>query len=326
MAKPLLSWLTVIAVFMPITVVFAQNTGCTTSLPSRMVVGQEGRVLYDNAVNLRAEPGLGMTIAHQIAWGDMFTVIGGPRCADDYNWWQINYHDSRDGVVGWIAEGDESEYWLEPRGTRQVMEDAFGQRRYYVVTTEGMMEPEGCLQPPDDYTRVSVGLAQLNARTLFMLDHASTLYAMQGGSGNLRSRITQGSYAGGAEVASFGTHDGGGAIDLSVRDTIRGGVLADVEDLVYALRVAGFAAWLRETGLFYPNSPVHIHAVALGDQELSEAAQLQIDGPGGYLRGLDGLIAEFGGPSSDPHVGPVMCQWMLDTPGISDLTELPAGT
>jgi len=322
MRKSLLSCLMVIVLSAPITAVLAQNIGCTASLPPRLIVGQEGRVLYDNTVNLRTEPGIGMTIINPITWGSMFTVLDGPRCVDDYNWWRIDYHDETDGVVGWIAEGDASEYWLEARGRRQLIEDSFGQERYYVVASDGAMEPEGCLELPDDYTRVSVGFAQLNARTLFMLDHASTLYAMQGGSGSLRSRITQGSYTGGAEAASFGTHDGGGAVDLSVRDTIHGRVLADVEELVYALRVAGFAAWVREPGLFYPNSPVHIHAIALGDQELSEAARLQIGGPGGYLRGLDGLIAQYGGPRPDQHGGPVICQWMLDVLGITNLAEL----
>jgi hypothetical protein len=250
----------------------------------------------------------------------MFTVLDGARCLDGYNWWQVDYHHATDSIRGWIAEG-EGEYWLEPRGRRVAMTDANGRERFYVSTPDGAMEPEGCLQPPDDYTRVQVGYAQLNARTLFMLDHASNLYAAMGGQGgSLRTRITQGSYTGGAEPASFGTHDGGGAVDLSVRDTIRGGILGDVEDLVYVLRVAGFAAWLREADLFYPNSPVHVHAIALGDAELSEAARLQIDGPGGYLRGLDGLIPAYGGPRPDQHGGPVICRWMVEALGITDVT------
>lgn len=231
-------------------------------------------------------------------------------------------------MVGWIAEGDSttSEYWLEPRGGREAVLDALGNERYYIVDAAGSREPEGCLQPPDDYTRAWIGSAQLNVRTLFMLDHAGALYeAMGGQGGNLRSRITQGSYAGGAEPASFGTHDGGGAVDLSVRDTIQGGVLADVEDMVYALRVAGFAAWLREAGLFYPNSPVHIHAIAIGDAELSEPAQLQVGGSGGYLNGFDGLIPDYGGPRPDQHGGPVMCLWMANAPGISSLSAVSDG-
>jgi hypothetical protein len=290
---------------------YAQETS-DCGLPARLIVGHEGRVLYDNILNVRSEPGLGGVYIRQISSGGMFTVLDGPRCLDGYNWWQIDYHHVSNNLIGWAAEGDAalSEYWLEPRGQRVLITEVNGAERYYVITADGTTEPEGCLQPTADYTRVWVGSAQLNARTLLMLDHAGALYAAQGGEDNLRARITQGSYTGGAEPASFGTHDGGGAVDLSMRDTIQGGVLADVETLVYSLRVAGFAAWLRDEGLFYPNSPVHIHAIALGDQELSEAAQLQIDGSGGYLNGLDGLLPTYGGPSPDPHGGPVICHWM----------------
>lgn len=299
----------------------AQDAGCEAALVPRLKVGEEGRVLYDTIVNVRSEPGLIGTRVGQLLSGGMFTVLDGPRCVAGYLWWQMNYHHATESMIGWIAEGGTG-YWLEPRGRRELMTDITGQQRYYIVTPDGVMEPEGCLQPPDDYTRVWLGSIQLNSRTLFMLDHASAIYAALGGQGgSLRSRITQGSYTGGAEQASFGTHDGGGAVDLSVRDTIRGGILANVGDKVYALRVAGFAAWLREEGLFYPNSPVHIHAIALGDIELSEAARLQIDGEGGYLRGLDGLIPLYGGPRLDQHGGPIICRWMM---GITDLLR-PAG-
>jgi hypothetical protein len=296
----------------------AQEFTCP-SLAPRLVVGQEGRVLYDNLVNVRSDPGLNGTWIGQLSSGAMFTVLAGSGCLNGYMWWQVEYHHATDSIIGWIAEGD-SNYWLEPRGLRTQMTDANGQLRYYVSSPDGAVEPEGCLQPPDDYTRASVGSALLNVRTLFMLDHASYLYAALGGQGgSLRSRITQGSYTGGAEQASFGTHDGGGAVDLSVRDTIRGGTLADVEALVYALRVAGFAAWLRENDLFYPNSPVHIHAIALGDAELSEPARLQVDGQGGYMRGLDGLIPTYSGPRPDQYGGPVICRWVIEALGIADL-------
>ncbi len=297
----------------------AQDVGC---LAPRLVIGEEGRVLYDNILNVRSEPGLNGAVVGQLPSGAMFTVLASSPCLDGYNWWHVEYHHMTDAITGWIAEGDTT-YWLEPRGVREQMTDANGQLRYYVSLPDGTLEPEGCLQPPEDYTRLSVGSTVLNARTLFMLDHASNLYAALGGQGgSLRSRITQGSYTGGIEQASFGTHDGGGAVDLSVRDTIHGGTLADVENMIYAMRVAGFAAWLRETGLFYPNSPVHIHAIALGDAELSEPARLQIDGQGGYLRGLDGLISTYGGPRPDQHGGPVICRWMLTALEITDLANV----
>lgn len=168
-------------------------------------------------------------------------------------------------------------------------------------------------------TRHWVSVGTFNARTLAMLDHAQALYDAQGGVIDLRVALTQGSYTGGALAASFGTHDGGGAVDLSVRSPTTWEVLRDeIEPLISALRTAGFAAWLRDTGDLYPNSPIHIHAIALGDPELSEAARVQIDGRFGYLRGYDGLPRRDGIPAQDRHGGPVLCQWMLDA-GLRDL-------
>jgi hypothetical protein len=172
-------------------------------------------------------------------------------------------------------------------------------------------EPYGCLKPPDDYTRVEIDGMILNQRTLAMLAHAQQLY---GGEIELTGHaITQGSYSSSVE-ASFGTHSGGGAVDLSVlrRDTYT--VLwDDIEPLLHALRVAGFAAWLREYGELHPDSPIHIHAIAVGDRELSPAAQEQLTGEAGYFRGFSGLpVLMYGPPTVDRYGGPVICQWMLD--------------
>jgi hypothetical protein len=179
-------------------------------------------------------------------------------------------------------------------------------------------EPPGCQKPPEDYTRVEVNNGQtLNRRTLAMLEHAQALY---GGEIELTGyAVTQGSYSNGV-TASFGTHSGGGAVDLSV---MRRGTYTvlwdDVEPLLHALRVAGFAAWLREYGELYADSSIHIHAIAIGDRELSEAAQEQLNGEAGYFRGYSGLpVAMYGAPAPDRYGGPILCQWMIDL-GYRDL-------
>ena len=172
-------------------------------------------------------------------------------------------------------------------------------------------EPLGCLRPPDDYTRVEVNSSTLNLRTLSMLGHAQALY---GGEIELTGNaITQGSYSMGVS-ASFGTHDGGGAVDISVLSRGTYTVLwDDIEPLLHALRLAGFAAWLREYGELYADSPIHIHAIAIGDQELSPAAQEQLNGLAGYFRGYSGLPFPTGGtPTLDRYGGPILCQWMID--------------
>lgn len=185
------------------------------------------------------------------------------------------------------------------------------------------VEPEGCWEPPDDYSRLWVNGGLFNARTIAMLDHAQALYDAQGGTLDLRLAITQGSYTGGALAASFGTHDGGGAVDLSVRSPVDWSVQADeIEPMLRALRAAGFAAWLRAEDELYPGSVIHIHAIAVGDAELSEAARAQIDGTFGYLRGYDGLPQINGVPIPDRYGGPVICRWMIAR-GFQDMRGWP---
>ncbi|OJX39564.1 MAG: hypothetical protein BGO78_13745 [Chloroflexi bacterium 44-23] len=171
-------------------------------------------------------------------------------------------------------------------------------------------QPPGCLQPPEDYSRIEINGMQINQRTFSMLQNAQALY---GGELELTGyHLTQGSYNNSVS-ASFGTHAGGGAVDLSV---IQYGVYQvlydDIPVLIKALRIAGFAAWLRDFDQLYPGSPIHIHAIAIGDAELSQAAQDQLTGPYGYFRGFNGLPqAEGFAPIPDEHGGPILCQWML---------------
>lgn len=179
-------------------------------------------------------------------------------------------------------------------------------------------EPAGCKKPSDDYTHIKVDEDwRFNQRTLEMLQYAQELY---GGSIDLTGRaITQGSFSDNGP-ASFGTHLGGGAVDLSV---IRPGgndvLYFDLNRLIAALRTAGFAAWVRTWDEVYPGSGIHIHAVAVGDEELSPAAQAQLTGKFGYFRGYSAIPQE-GDPIPDRYGGPLLCVWMLEA-GYSDLRE-----
>jgi hypothetical protein len=187
-----------------------------------------------------------------------------------------------------------------------------------IPSPTGTPEPLGCKEPPEDYTRVEVNNGwTINQRTFTMLSHAQELY---GGEIELTGyAITQGSYND-TVAASFGTHAGGGAVDLSVMRRGTYSVLwDDIGPLLAALRAAGFAAWLREYGELHPDSGIHIHAIAIGDQELSNAAEAQLTGLAGYFRGLSGLPFAAGeSPTPDRYGGPVLCQWMIDA-GYRDL-------
>lgn len=178
-------------------------------------------------------------------------------------------------------------------------------------STPTISEPKGCKRPPDLYELIEINGMLLNQRTFSMLQNAQTIYV---GELDLTGyHITQGSYTNNVS-ASFGTHAGGGAVDLSVIQYGTYQVLYDdIPEVIKALRISGFAAWLRDFDQLYPGSPIHIHAIAIGDAELSAAAQDQLTGPFGYFLGYNGLPQTDGGdPIPDEFGGPVLCQWMVE--------------
>ncbi len=185
------------------------------------------------------------------------------------------------------------------------------------TTTPAFTEPENCLEPGEIYDLIEINGMFVNQRTFEMLEHAQSIY---GGEIELTGyHLTQGSYTN-LVSASFGTHSGGGAVDLSVIQYGTYQVLyADIDKLIEALRVSGFAAWLRDFDQLYPGSPIHIHAIAIGDRDLSGPAQEQLTGEFGYFRGYNGIPQENGkAPIPDEHGGPILCQWMLAL-GYADL-------
>lgn len=168
---------------------------------------------------------------------------------------------------------------------------------------------EGCREPSQDYDIIEINGHRINQRSLDMLSYAQSLY--DGEIDITSNAITQGSYTNAVE-ASFGTHAGGGAVDLSVMAPGTYSILEDdIEPLIGALRLAGFAAWYRDLDELYSGSPAHIHAIAIGDRTLSLAAREQLAGPFGYFWGYNGLPTENKTPIRDPHGGPIICDWMI---------------
>ncbi|MBA3527889.1 MAG: peptidoglycan-binding protein [Propionibacteriaceae bacterium] len=79
--------------------------------------------------------------------------------------------------------------------------------------------------------------------------------------------VSQGSYCAfeaTCVAASGGTHDGGGAIDVSVAKL----TTTARWETVKALRTVGFAAWLRTPDQCGGCWPYHIHAIAIGDTDM----------------------------------------------------------
>jgi dipeptidyl aminopeptidase/acylaminoacyl peptidase len=86
------------------------NFNCPGTLPTRLVIGEVARVTYGGTANrLRTGAGTNNSQINSIPPGGNFVVLDGPECEDGYAWWQVDY----DGQVGWTAEADDTEYWLE---------------------------------------------------------------------------------------------------------------------------------------------------------------------------------------------------------------------
>ncbi len=83
---------------------------CPEALPSRLIVGERGRVLPGDSNNLRAAAAVAADRVGRIPPNGSFTVLDGPECHDGYAWWRVNYN----GAVGWTAEGNQDGYWLGP--------------------------------------------------------------------------------------------------------------------------------------------------------------------------------------------------------------------
>jgi uncharacterized protein YgiM (DUF1202 family) len=84
---------------------------CPGAPPSQLIVHERGRVTRNNRrLNLREGPGTQHRVLTLLDEGLVFFVLGGPVCSGDFAWYLIRAR----GRVGWIAEGDASQYYAEP--------------------------------------------------------------------------------------------------------------------------------------------------------------------------------------------------------------------
>lgn len=138
---------------------------------------------------------------------------------------------------------------------------------------------------------VTVDRGRVTPRVRDLLADARAAAKLPAGS----ARVMQGSYNAGKVGASAGTHDAGGAVDLSIAG------LSNVQalTLVNQLRRRNGCAWLRSPAYGWPASAggPHIHVIVRDEPGLSAGARAQV---AAYDKGLNGLASK----ARDPHGRP----------------------
>lgn len=83
--------------------------------PLRMDIGEQARVIYndENPKRLRSAPNLNGGIIAELIENVPILIIGGPVCADSYNWWNVRVLSSTP-FEGWLAEGGPANWWIAP--------------------------------------------------------------------------------------------------------------------------------------------------------------------------------------------------------------------
>ncbi len=84
---------------------------CGESLPTRLTPGSEAKVVVFQ-VTLRTAPNLIADNVNFLARDRVVQVLSGPQCVDGSWWWQIQSEEL--GYGGWVVEGDDENYYLEP--------------------------------------------------------------------------------------------------------------------------------------------------------------------------------------------------------------------
>lgn len=88
----------------------AQNNSCPNSIETHLSVGITAQVTDGPPNNVRDNPSTSGQLLGEIPGGEEITILAGPTCESVYTWWMIEYR----GLVGWTAEGNRTERWIEP--------------------------------------------------------------------------------------------------------------------------------------------------------------------------------------------------------------------
>ena len=99
------------ATFTPTITPTPTPVNCPDAPTSRLWPGITGRVAPGPlGNNMRSAPTTSSNRILEIPAEAQFLVVDGPECAEGFTWWQVEYN----GEIGWTAEGNFTEYFLDP--------------------------------------------------------------------------------------------------------------------------------------------------------------------------------------------------------------------
>jgi hypothetical protein len=87
---------------------------CEDAPYSRLMVGLRAATPREPALpnRIHKEPGKDTELTGYIQPGQSVLILAGPECKEGWVWWNVRNEVNK--VEGWVAEGDELEYWLIP--------------------------------------------------------------------------------------------------------------------------------------------------------------------------------------------------------------------
>lgn len=166
------------------------------------------------------------------------------------------------------------------------------------------------MRPPTEFlvtdmswgTRHTYQGKAVNEGTLFLMTAANIMLARpEFGAEKEPVTMLQGGYNKGGVAASSGTHDGGGAFDISTFNW---------KNRIVVFRILGVAIWRRPTIRYVWSE--HMHGIVAGDSTASAGAERQVTE---YLHGGDGLV----GSASDPNWRPKKLLILFHLPAKGEL-------
>jgi hypothetical protein len=90
------------------------NQVCPNAQPTRLRLNGFAFLTYDPPIPNRARigPGLGFDAKGLVKPGQVMQLTNGPICSGESVWWKVVVKYT--GLIGWVAEADNEQYYLEP--------------------------------------------------------------------------------------------------------------------------------------------------------------------------------------------------------------------